>query len=102
MNITEPPIIGLKEIPETADMVKEKALRKACADFEAIIFRQMLSAMRKSIPDSGLFEKSHAREIYESMNDEKLADKMAHGKGSGLGELLFKQLTGKVKSTITR
>ena len=73
----------------------EARLEKACKDFEAIILNQMLSAMRKAVPEGGLFEKSYGEKIYQSMMDEELSKNIAHGKGMGLGEMLFRQLTSK-------
>jgi flagellar protein FlgJ len=55
----------------------------------------MLSAMRKAVPEGGLFEKSYGEKIYQSMMDEELSKNIAHGKGMGLGEMLFRQLTSK-------
>ena len=73
----------------------EARLEKACKDFEAIILNQILSAMRKAVPEGGLFEKSYGEKIYQSMMDEELSKNIAHGKGMGLGEMLFRQLTSK-------
>jgi peptidoglycan hydrolase FlgJ len=71
---------------------KDTKLRNACADFEAIMLRQLLSAMRKTVPQSGIINDSHAREMYQSMQDEQLANTMAHGKGMGFGEALYQQI----------
>lgn len=87
--------IQLKNMAQTADKADEAQLEKACKDFEAIILNQMFSAMRKTVPEGGLFEKSFGEKIYQSMLDEELSKKIAHSKGMGLGELLFQQLTNK-------
>lgn len=83
----------------TADKADKARLEKACKDFEAIILNQMLSAMRKTVPESGLFEKSFGQKIYQSMSDEELSKNMAHNKGMGLGEMLFQQLSQKNTNT---
>ena len=85
----------LKNMTPAADKADEARLEKACKDFEAIILNQMLSAMRKAVPEGGLFEKSYGEKIYQSMMDEELSKNIAHGKGMGLGEMLFRQLTSK-------
>jgi peptidoglycan hydrolase FlgJ len=87
--------IQLKDMAQTTDKADKVRLEKACKDFEAIILNQMLSAMRKTVPEGGLFEKSYGEKIYQSMSDEELSKNMAHNKGMGLGEMLFKQLTAK-------
>ncbi|MBU0729637.1 MAG: rod-binding protein [Proteobacteria bacterium] len=102
MNLSETGLITLKQTPVSADIIKEKKLRKACADFEAIILKQMLATMRKSIPKSGLVDTSYAQEMYQSLHDDGLAEKMAHTKGMGFGEILFQQLTGKIKPTAAK
>lgn len=98
MEITAAPTISLKNNEPAADMIKEAKLRKSCKDFEAIILKQMLTTMRKSVPKSGLFNSSFADDIYQSMSDEELANNLAHNKGMGLGDTLYNQLSGQIKS----
>lgn len=71
---------------------KEK-LQKACQEFEAIFLNMMLKQMRASVMEGGFTEKSHAREIFEEMHDEELAKAMSQGKGMGLAQQLYQQLT---------
>lgn len=93
MNIEQNTTTTLKGTAKPADTLKEKKLRKACADFESIILQKMLGMMRESAPKSGLFEKSFAQDIYQSMHDEELAKQLAKGKGMGLGEKLYQDLS---------
>ena len=102
MNINGSSLIGLKENGVFADKSKEAKLQKACKDFEAIILKQMLTTMRKSIPKGGLFNKEFADDIYQSMHDEELAKNMAKGKGIGIGDLLYQQLNGTIKTTTSK
>ncbi|MFH1215943.1 MAG: rod-binding protein [Pseudomonadota bacterium] len=76
------------------DSIENKKLEEACRDFEAILLNKLLSTMRESIPDDGLFEKSFGEKMYQSMLDEEMTKNMAHGKGIGIGELLYRQLSG--------
>lgn len=85
-------ISGVSNTPNNVNFSDERRLKKACKDFEAIFITNMLKEMRKSIPKSDLLDSSHASEIYRSMMDQKIAEKIAHGKGLGLGEILSKQL----------
>ncbi|QUH24941.1 rod-binding protein [Serpentinicella alkaliphila] len=71
----------------------EKKMMQACKDFEAIFVNLMLKQMRSTISHSDLVEKSYAREIFESMQDEKLAEEMTKGQGVGLAQQLYKQLS---------
>lgn len=79
---------------------KDLELRDACKDFEAILLRQLLSTMRKSIPKSELFGDSHAREMYQTLQDDALADHLTSGRGTGLGEILYLQLSGQNRRTV--
>lgn len=97
MQIKSAPAIPLKKIGQTADTTKDAKLKKACQDFEAIILQQMLTAMRKSIPKDGLLEGGYSQDMYQSMYDEALAKEMASGKGIGLADNLFQQLSGASK-----
>jgi flagellar protein FlgJ len=99
MKITAAPTINLKDNAPAADTVKEAKLRKSCKDFEAIILKQMLTTMRKSIPKSGLFNDNFADDIYQSMADDALAKDLAQNEGMGLGDTLYRQLSGQIKSS---
>ncbi len=79
---------------KTLNPEENQKLRKACADFEALLTQQMLATMRESAFEAeGLFEKSYGEKLFQSMIDQQLAEKMAAGQGSGFGDMLFKQLS---------
>lgn len=85
--------LPLKKSNNPADMKTEAALQKACKNFEAIILQQLLTAMRKSVPKSGLLDSGFSQDMYQSMHDESLAQEMANGKGIGLADALYRQLS---------
>ncbi|MDA8163833.1 MAG: rod-binding protein [Desulfobacteraceae bacterium] len=91
------PQTAFKVPPASADK-KDMKLRKACADFEAIMLRQLLAAMRASVPQSGLLDGGDAAKMYQDMQDEQLASTLAHGKGVGFGEALYRQLSRKIST----
>jgi len=80
-----------------AESIEQKKLLEACKDFEAILLNKLLSSMRESIPEGGLFEKSYGEKIYQSMLDEEMTKEWAHGKGMGIGDLLYQQLSRSIK-----
>lgn len=82
-----------KNVGSTAAENDKEKLLEACKEFEAIFLNMMLKQMRGTVTESNLTEKSHAREIFEEMHDEKLARAMAEGRGIGLAQQLFQQLT---------
>lgn len=74
-----------------------KALEEACKEFEAIFINMMLKQMRATVVQSGMTERSSAREIYESMHDEALSEEIAKGNGIGLAKQLYQQLLSQVQ-----
>ncbi|MEZ0328961.1 MAG: rod-binding protein [Dissulfuribacterales bacterium] len=75
----------------------EKEMKKACADFEAIFLAKMLESMRKTIPKSGLLNGGKQEEIYTYFMDENLAKLASQGKGTGLGQWLYKEMAKRNK-----
>ncbi|MEW6594407.1 MAG: rod-binding protein [Thermodesulfobacteriota bacterium] len=92
MKITTTPPLLLKKNTTPADTLKEKKLRQACADFEAIILEKNLRLGRESVPGGGILGGGFAEEMYRSMYDHELAKKMSQGKGMGFGETLYRQI----------
>jgi peptidoglycan hydrolase FlgJ len=80
-----------------AQSIEQKKLLDACKDFEAILLNKMLSTMRESLPEGGLFEKSFGEKIYQSMLDEEMTKQMAHGKGIGIADMLYQHLKQSIK-----
>ncbi|WP_448872777.1 rod-binding protein [Desulfobulbus propionicus] len=68
------------------------ALKKSCQDFEAIFIQSMFKAMRKTIPDGGLFAKDHATEMYQDMLDQEVASTIAQRQSLGLAEQMYRQM----------
>lgn len=77
--------------PEKAKK-NDAALLKACQDFEQIFLHMLLKEMRSTIPDSGLAEKSTAREMFEDMYDQELATSMSKNNGIGIAKMLYNQM----------
>jgi flagellar protein FlgJ len=72
----------------------EKKLRKACADFEAMLTFNLLKTMRRTIPTGGLLPRSPSRDSYETMLDQSIAEAVARkGQGTGLQKVLYEQLS---------
>ena len=71
----------------------EKKLKKACSELEAIFVNMMFGQMRNTVQKSGLFDGGTAEDMYEDMLFEKYAEEVSKGQGTGLGDVLFKQLS---------
>ncbi len=67
-------------------------LKKAAQDFEAVLLNMVLKAMWKTIPESDLFEKNSATEIYEGLMHSSLSEEMASNGGFGIAKVLVQQL----------
>ncbi|WZL73632.1 rod-binding protein [Clostridiaceae bacterium 35-E11] len=84
----------LKQAQETQD---KKKLQEACKQFEAVFLSMLMKDMRSTVQDGGLMPKSNAREIFESMLDEKIAQEATKGPGIGLAQQMYKQLSRNIK-----
>jgi flagellar protein FlgJ len=89
--------LTLKPETDSVDKVKDAKLHKACQGFEAIMLKQLLTTMRKSVPKGGLFKTGYAEDMYNSMHDEQLAKSLSSGKGMGIADMMYKQVSGEIK-----
>ncbi len=71
----------------------EKRLKEACKEFEGIMLSMMFKQMRNTIPKSDLIPSDAGRDIFESMLDEALMEEASKGRGIGLADVLYKQLS---------
>ena len=72
--------------------VAEDQLKAVTNQFESILLRQMMSAMRATVPRSGFLD-SFSLQMYESMLDEEIANVVSKERGIGLSEMLYNQLS---------
>jgi flagellar protein FlgJ len=69
-----------------------QSIRESAREFETLMVMEMLKAMRKSVPDGGLFEKDVATETFTEMLDMEKAKATTQGKGLGIAELMYNQM----------
>ena len=91
---------------------RDRKLRKACKDFEAIFTYQLLKSMRRTVEKCDLFHGGQGEEIYESLMDMELSKQMADLGPGSLSRLLYDQFRqqfgskgegdGKIDPTIKR
>ena len=77
----------------TDDASKAK-LQKAAKDFESLLVGYMLKGMRGTIPKSGMEKDDYGGDMMEGMFDMEFAKYVSNGSNLGLGEMLYKKLTG--------
>lgn len=67
-------------------------LKKACQDFEAIFIQSLFKSMRRTVIDSGLFEKDTSHEIYQDMLDGEIAREVSRRQSMGLADQMYRQM----------
>jgi flagellar protein FlgJ len=74
-----------------------KSLRESSREFESLLVMEMLKAMRKSVPEGGLFEKDSSSEIFKDMLDTETAKAASRGKGLGIGQKMYDQMAKSIE-----
>lgn len=79
--------------PQTSRKTRDlERLKESSREFEAIYAMEMLKAMRKNIPDGGLFEKNTATELFEEMLDTETSKSLTQGPGLGIATAMYEQM----------
>lgn len=81
----------------------ERKLREVCQDFEGILLSIIYREMKATILKSDLLPESGERRIFEEMLDQKLMEEASKGRGLGLADMLYNQLSKqlKLKNTVS-
>lgn len=87
--------LKMKSLDHKKEM-SDKEMHDVADQFEAIILRQMLKEMRKSVPkEDGFFGDSHAMNMYMDMSDDNLATSLAENSSFGLDDSIYNELKDK-------
>ena len=73
------------------------SLKESSREFETMFVMEMYKAMRKAVPDGGLFEKSNATDIFQGMLDQELAKETTKGKGMGIAQAMYDQMASLIE-----
>lgn len=87
------------KLQKAADKKDEKQLKEVCKEFESIFLNMMYKQMKATVVKSELIPQDSGRDIFESMLDDKLMEDASKGRGIGLSDVLYKQLSKQLKST---
>jgi len=90
--MTEKNLERLRNESSFGKLGSEKGIEKVSRDFESVFLHKLLTAMRKTVPKSGLLD-SFASDMYQSMMDEEIAKEMSTKKGMGMGEMIYNELS---------
>ncbi len=71
---------------------REARSERAFKELEGLFLKELLKEMRKSVPDEGIFKKSHATEMYEEMLDEVFSQAMAGSGQFGIAKQIAAQV----------
>lgn len=80
----------LQQLKQKAQKAKNpEDLKKAADEFESLFIFQLLKEMRKTIMKSDLFGNGLGEDIFQSMWDEKIAEKIAQQGRLGIAEMVM-------------
>lgn len=71
----------------------QKSLMDAAEQFEAIFLYQLMSEMRRTVPDSDLLGDRKAEKIFQSMLDQEMANHSAKSQSVGLATMIYEQMS---------
>ena len=83
-------------IADTEESLNERRahIRLAAETFESYFIQIMFREMRRTTFDErGLFPRSNAERIFTDMLDEEIAKSAASGRGIGLADMIYQQMT---------
>ena len=90
--LTEKNLDRMRNQSKFGQIDSEKDMEKVARDFESVFVNKLFESMRKGVPKSGLLDSS-AMKMYQSMMDQEMAKQMSIGKGIGIGEMVYKDLS---------
>jgi flagellar protein FlgJ len=85
--------IGLRKTLDPA--AQDKKLHEVAELYEQQFLREMVKAMRSTVPDGGLVKKSQGEEIYKEQLDHNYVEQWSKTGGLGLQNIIYQQLMDK-------
>ncbi len=78
-----------------------RELRRATEEFESLFLARLFRAMRETIPEGGVFEDGFERRTYEQMLDGEFSRAIAHARGLGIADMLYREFTASLPEPST-
>lgn len=85
-------LLGMSPLGVESASLRGRAPREVAREFEAMLLAQMIAAMRKTVPESGLLGASAHRQVFDGVFDLELARVLGGDNGLGLADVLTRQL----------
>ena len=85
---------NLKSAKNFASGKSDPRLRAACVEMESLFINYLLKEMRATVNKSGFISGGQAEEIFTSLLDVELSQKISANGGIGLSSILLEQLGG--------
>ena len=100
LNAFDPNSLGdLKRLAHT-DGKGDDTLRATAKQFEALFLQMVMKSMREATPASSLMDSDDTK-TYQSLLDQQMALNMSQAKGTGLSEVIYRQLGGKAAPSVS-
>jgi flagellar protein FlgJ len=82
---------------------KEKQLKKACADFEAMFVYELFKTMRRTVPRGGLLPKTTGYDSWDMVMDQHVAEELSKRNGGlGLQKIIYEQVIKTMKPPVEK
>lgn len=82
-----------KALDNAINQKDDKKLREACRQLESVFVNMMFKQMRSTVQKTDLMGDDSSVETYEDMLFDNYATEMSKGKGVGIAEMLYKQMS---------
>ena len=96
---TGPSVVSTPGVPgQPLTPEKEKQLKKACADFEAMFVYELFKTMRRTVPRGGLLPKTTGYDSWDMVMDQHVAEELSKRNGGlGLQKIIYEQVIKTMK-----
>ncbi len=88
--------IDFNPVPQNMPLESKQqlaTLKKLSVEFEAVFLKEVVKAMRNTVPKNGYLNGGNAEEIYKSMMDDQMAQSMAENGSSGIAQAVYNKLS---------
>jgi flagellar protein FlgJ len=80
------------ERSKSGKKLSDKEMEQVGKQFESLLLHQLLSAMRKTVPENELFGNTPADEMYKDMFDQQIAEQVADSGQTGISQSITEEI----------